>query len=318
LISLLLFCVSAAPVALVEPQRFEFTQVHMGMPVRVVLYAAERPAAESAARAAFARITELDAMLSDYRPDSELSRLSASARVWIRVSPELCDVLGQALTIAERSGGAFDPTVGPLVDLWRDVKRTRQLPAADRVEEARARVGWQHVSLERAPCRARLARDGMRLDLGGIAKGFVLQHALAALAAHGVSRALLEAGGDLVVGDAPPGRQGWDVAAPHADSAFQARARTLVHAALATSGPTSQFVEIDGVRYSHVIDPRSGRPLTSTRVVSVIANDGVTADALATALTVADDRAGERLLAQYPGAIATGGLKPAGYGRDER
>ena len=152
----------------------------------------------------------------------------------------------------------------------------------------------------------------MRLDLGGIAKGYILQQGLAALDAHGVTRALLDAGGDIVAGDAPPGTAGWAIDAPHADRTFAARAAALVRSALATSGATSQFVEIDGARYSHVIDPRTGVGITDGLVTSVIAPDGATADALATAIGVLGSERARALLAGFPGSIATVGGRATG------
>jgi thiamine biosynthesis lipoprotein len=143
----------------------------------------------------------------------------------------------------------------------------------------------------------------MRLDLGGVAKGYILDQARAVLASRGIARALIEAGGDLVVGDAPPGREGWTIDTPEATGAFAGRARRLTNAALATSGPSSQFVEIDGVRYSHVIDPRRGLGLTSGLVARVIAPDGATADALATALTVLGPDGVATVTDRFPSAV---------------
>ena len=288
-----------------ELTRFEFSQVHMGMPVRIVLYAADAGAAERSAREAFARVAALDAMLSDYRADSELNRLSATSGVWMPVSADLFAVLTRALEIAEASGGAFDPTVGPLTSLWKEARRTRRLPGATELADARARVGWRYLKLDAATRSARLDRADMRLDLGGIAKGYILQEALLALAAQGTPRALVEAGGDIVVGAAPPGQPGWRIEVPHADASFVARAAALTRAALSTSGATVQFVEINGVRYSHVIDPRTGLGVTHDLVVSVIATDAATADGLATAINVLGKDGAAKLLAAFPGATAT-------------
>jgi thiamine biosynthesis lipoprotein len=144
----------------------------------------------------------------------------------------------------------------------------------------------------------------MRLDLGGIAKGYILQEALHVLRSTGVTRALVESGGDIVVGDAPPGRAGWRIDVPGADAAFAARAATLSNAALSTSGPTAQFVQIDGVRYSHVVDPRTGVGLTNGITAHVIASDGATADALSTALTVLGPDAAGPILAGFPGVTS--------------
>jgi thiamine biosynthesis lipoprotein len=304
---LIAFALLASAFSQPQPEltRFEFSQVHMGMPVRIVLYAAEPALAERAARAAFARVAELDAILTDYRPDSELSRLAGTTGIWTPISADLFAVLKRALEIAEASGGAFDPTVGPLTLMWREVRRTRRLPEATELASARARVGWRYLRLDDTPRAARLDRAGMRLDLGGIAKGYILQEALTVLASQGTPRAVVEAGGDIVAGDAPPGQPGWRIDVPHAHAAFGARAATLTRAALSTSGATVQFVEIEGIRYSHVIDPRTGLGVTHDLVVSVIAPDAATADGLATAVGVLGASGAANLLAAFPGATAT-------------
>ena len=266
--------------------RFEFTAVHMGVPVRVVLYGSDSVSAGDAARAAYNRVAELDRIMSDYQPRSEVRLLTARPREWVPVSEDLFAVLARALEIAVLSDGAFDPTVGPFVRLWRDTRRSGQLPDEDTLARARARVGWRLVQVDSSRRAIRLAVDDMWIDLGGIAKGYILQEAIEALRDRGASVAMVEAGGDVVVGDAPPGKAGWRVVVPQADAAFSARAAVLTNAAIATSGSSEQFVEIDGVRYSHVVDPRTGIGLSRTHAVSVIATDGATADAVATALAV--------------------------------
>ena len=264
---------------------YEQTQVHMGVPVRIVLYLDDRASARDAAQAAFQRVSALDRMMSDYRPDSELRALESAGGNWTRVSPELFDVLTLSVDVARATDGAFDPTIAPLVALWREARRTRKLPDPAMLATARARVGWRQVALDPERRAVRMP-EGASLDLGGIAKGYILQEATRALASRGVRRALIEAGGDIVVRDPPPGRAGWRIDVPSADAAFGERASRLANAAIATSGPTPQFVEIDGVRYSHVIDPRTGLGVTSAWVARVIAENAATADALATAMTV--------------------------------
>jgi FAD:protein FMN transferase len=286
-------------------ERFEFTQVHMGLPVRIVLHAAGEVEARAAAHAAFARIAELDRMMSDYRDDSEVRAVERAAGSWTPVSADLLSVLSRARELAELTGGAFDPTVGPAVALWREARRTGRLPRPSELERARELTGWRGLAIDAAASAVRLTRPGMRIDLGGIAKGYILQRARDTLAAHGITHALVEAGGDIVVGDAPPGRAGWDVETAGTPPAFAARARTLRHAALATSGPSAQFVEIDGVRYSHVVDPRSGMPLTSGWTAMVVAGDGATADAIATALTALGPEASRDMLARFPEVMAS-------------
>jgi FAD:protein FMN transferase len=283
-----------------EPPAFEFTEVHMGLPVRLVLHARDRQTAEPAARAAFARIASLDGMMSDYRPDSELRAIERS-RDAVRVSPELMSVLRRAIEIAQAADGTFDPTVGPLVALWREARTTRRLPDPAALASARQRVGWRHLVLDPDASTVRLSADGMQLDLGGIAKGYILQETLHILRSRGVTRALVQSGGDIVVGDAPPGRDGWRIEVPGADPVFSARAARLTNAALSTSGPSAQVVEIGGRRYSHVVDPRTGLGVTSAIIAHVIAPDGATADALSTALTVLGPEAAGPILRRFPG-----------------
>ena len=288
-----------------EPVAFEFTEVHMGLPVSLVLHAGDRQTAEQAARAAFGRIATLDRMMSDYRPDSELRRIDSRAGNFVPVSAELLTVISRALQISRASEGAFDPTIAPLVALWRESRSARRLPEPSRLAAARALVDWQQVEIDRAGSAVRLPLPGMRLDLGGVAKGYILQQALRTLRDRGVTRALVAAGGDIVVGDAPPGRVGWRVDVPGAGPAFAARASQLTNAALATSGSSRQFVEIDGVRYSHIVDPRTGLGVTTDREARVIAADAALADGLATALTILDSGDGKIVQARFPEAIVS-------------
>lgn len=277
----------------------------MGLPVRILLHAADERRAEAAARAAFDRIMALDRIMSDYRPDSELRRLEAAGRQWTPISAELLEVLTLAHAIARATEGAFDPTVGPMVALWREARATGTRPGATALAAARARTGWRHLEIDSARGAVRLALPGMRLDLGGIAKGYILQQALHALERHGVSRALIESGGDIVAGDPPPGRAGWRVEAAGADAVFRGRADALTRAALATSGTSEQVVEIDGVRYAHLVDPRTGLGITHRTVARVIAPNAATADALATALAIVGPDGTASLLRQFPGVLVS-------------
>src|SRR5690606_11375615 len=257
-----------------RPQPFEFRQVHLDLPVRILPYAPTQRRAEVAAEAAFARIAQLDALMSDYRENSELRRLETNAGEWTPISPDLLEVLAMATSIARATDGAFDPTVGPLVALWRQARETKRMPASADIEAARALVSWKLLEVDRRRGAVRLAKRGMRLDLGGIAKGYILGQGLLALRSAGLGRALIESGGDIIVGSGPPGEAGWRVDVPDASSDFTRRARQLTNAAVATSGADEQFVDIDGVRYSHVVDPRSGIGVTHNVTARVIADQG--------------------------------------------
>jgi len=230
----------------------------------------------------------------------------------VRVSPELFDVIASAIAVSRATSGAFDISVGPLVELWRQVRRTGHLADPEQIARARARVGWRRIEIDSTRLAIRFP-PGTRLDLSGIAKGYILQQALLTLNANGVTSALVEAGGDIVVSQAPPGRDGWRIDTGTSDPTFRARAERLTNAALATSGPTSQFVVIDGIRYSHVVDPRTGVGLTNGYVARVIAGDAALADALATALTVLGPERGADIRKRFPGAIVSIEPEPAAW-----
>ncbi len=296
----------AAPVKNLALHRQEFSQPQMGLLFRIVLYAPDEKAGATAARDAFARIKELNDTLSDYDPESELSRLSRTAGSGraVEISHDLWRVLARAQEFARRSDGAFDVTVGPFVNLWRQARREKQLPTPAVLEVARAAVGWQHMQLDARRRTAKLLRPGMRLDLGGIAKGYAVDAALATLRARGVTCALVTGGGDMAAGDAPPGTRGWriEIAPLDVTNAPSARSVLLRNVALATSGDVFQRLEIGGRRYSHIVDPRTGVGLTDHSLVTVIARDGMTADALATAVSVLGPERGATLVAHTPGA----------------
>ena len=285
--------------------RHEFTAVHMGVAVRVALYAPTEQVAREAASAAFARIAELDEKMSDYRPYSEVRMLSGRPWDWQPVSEELLHVLALAQEVSRKSGGAFDVTVGPFVQLWRASRRSGRLPTAIELSEAGWRSGSPLLEVDTERGMVRLWTRDMEIDLGGIAKGFILQEALTVLRKRGVPSAMIEAGGDLVVGEAPPGQPGWSVYVASADTAVLRRARALTNAAVATSGGSEQFFEVNGVRYSHVIDPRTGMGITGRHIVTVIAEDGALADAAATALSVLGPDRSAHFKSVLPGALVS-------------
>jgi thiamine biosynthesis lipoprotein len=288
------------------PPRHEFTELHMGMAVTIVLHAAAESTARTAARAAFDRIAELEDVFSDYRAGSEVRQLARRAEAepgaWIPISSDLLRVLDVALEVARASDGAFDPTLRPLVTLWRQARETGRPPVRAALDSARARVGWQFLELDEAASAVRLSRPGMQFDLGGVAKGYILGQALAVLERLGAPRAMIQAGGDIVLGQAPPSRAGWEIGI--GDGVSEA----LSEMAVATSGTGEQFVEIDGVRYAHLLDPNTGFGLTVTRQVTVIGPDPAIADALATAMVVRGPSAVDELLSRYPGYRVVGTL----------
>lgn len=286
--------------ACAAPQRFEFEDAAMGTTFRIVLYADDAATAERAAAAAFARVRELDARLSDYRDDSEVSRLSATSGsgALVALSSDAWRVLALAQSFSQLSDGAFDATVGPAVALWRRARRQGELPSEARIADALERTGWRHVELDASTRSARLDRAEMKLDFGGIAKGYALDAALDVLAQQGIESALVDGGGDVAVRRAPPGSAGWTLAVRPFGDESAAGLIVLEHGALATSGDAFQSLELDGVRHSHIVDPRTARALVSRTSATVLAADGASADALATALCVLGPQAGLELAAR--------------------
>jgi thiamine biosynthesis lipoprotein len=264
--------------------------------MRITGYAASEDKAKQACRAAFDRTEQLEQIMSDYRPTSELMRLCAAPpKTWHPISSDLQRVLARGQAVADLSRGAFDMTVGPVVKLWRQARKAATLPLPSEVRETKARTGWSKLSLK--PGQARLSQPGMGLDLGGIAKGDALDQAALTLRQKGVRTALIELGGDLFALGAPPGKKGWTIEV--AGTKYKVE---LKDQAMSTSGDTEQFIEFRGQRYSHIVDPRTGYGLTNRRLVSVIARNGLTTDPLSKVLSVLGPAQASTILEHY-GAV---------------
>jgi len=306
-------CGAGGPVPVAAPPsetRVAQTRRLMGVPWTITVYADESRG-RSAIDAAFAEIARLEGILSDYDPASELSRLSASAPAAapVSVGTDLWRVLERAAEIRDATGGAFDITVGPLTTLWRRSRRSGRLPPPDKLAAALTAVGPGTLLLDPATRTARLVRPGMRLDAGGIGRGDAIDRGMEVLAAHGIGAAMIDSSGDVAVSGAPPGTDGWRIAVrPFGSGGPTAPGETetlvLAHAAVTTSGDAHQFVEIDGERYGHIVDPRTGLGVRDGPAVTVIAPLATTADALATALCVLGADEGLTALGRFPGCAA--------------
>jgi FAD:protein FMN transferase len=286
-----------------ELRRFDFERLQMGAVVRIVIYGDDEDKARSAAFGAFERIEALEQIISDYRGDSELSKLSGRAwREPVVVSPELYEILDRSLRLARLTDGTLDVTVKPLVELWKLAEKLGRLPSAEELREARERTGHGNILLNPRTRSVRFRVPGTKLDLGAVGKGHAVDLARRFLAAEGFRTVLIDAGGDLWVGDPPPGRKGWRVVLE--DDINPAPVLELANTAIATSSDVYRFVEIEGVRYSHIVDPRSGIGLRHRGTVTVIAPDGLTADGLATALSVLDPDFGMGVVGRMEGVEA--------------
>jgi thiamine biosynthesis lipoprotein len=287
--------------------RFQFTQTEMAVPVRIVLYAPDNATASAAADAAFARFHELNAALSDYDPESELRKLcgSSSEGKPVRVSDDLWRVLVRAKSLSELSGGAFDVTIGPLVLVWRNARRIKELPTEKSIETARAAVGYSFMRLHPENQSVELLKPNMRLDLGGLAKGYAVDEALAAIRKHGITRMMVEAGGNIGLGDPPPDAKGWRIGIARPDPQSPPRQYLeLSNVAVSTSGDMWQYAIINEKRYSHLVDPRTGMALSEHCSVAVIGPDGLSTDGVSSAIAILGPEKGLKLLEQSPNCSA--------------
>ena len=287
--------------------RFEFVETHMGSSFKVLLYSTDATTARRASRLAFDRIAALDATLSDYQPESELSRLSLTAGgPAVAVSADLFDILERSKQFHARTEGVFDVTIAPVGRLWRRARRDRKLPDPQKLAEARALVGSDKLLLDSRKRTVQLTRPGMRLDVGGIAKGYASQAAIDVLRSQGITRALVGGAGDIVVADPPPDVAGWTIAIAGLNPS-EADPETYIllkNAAISTSGDAERFVIIDGHRYSHIINPVTGMGVEDRASVTVVAPDGGTADALETSVYLLGPERGLKLIEAMPGTAA--------------
>ena len=270
-------------------QRFAFQTDGLGTRIGLVMWASDEVAAGLAWERMRERVAALEDVFSDWKKGSEAQRLTATAGTdtWVPVSDDLWAVLQASRALHEQSEGAFDVTVGPVVRLWRMARLRKELPDAVRMKKALEQTGMVAIEMDSKRQRVKLMHKGMRLDFGAIAKGYIGDQCRARLDAMGHRRVLVDIGGDLVAGEGPADRDsGWKVGVTPANDSQEMTPVFLRNRAIATSGKTIRFVEIDGTRYSHIVDPRTGDALTHAWQVTVLAPSGMVADGWASACSV--------------------------------
>ena len=298
-----------------EVIRYEDSRVSMGCVYTIVVYADDMAPPRLGVKAAFDEIDRIDRLMSHYKPDSELSRVNReAAKSPMEVEPELFDFIVECLRYSHESDGASDITVGPLMKAWGFFRGEGRLPSEAELVEARSRVGYQHVKLNRKEKTIFLDKVGVELDLGGIAKGYAVDRAIEVLKKHGISAALVSAGGSTISTlGAPPGKAAWEVEIQDPlDQRKIATSVPLKNQTLSVSGGYGAFFELAGARYSHIMDPRTGRPVQGVLSVAVITNDGMSGDALDNVFYVLGMEKSQQRLRGWPGVTVFFFLPDAG------
>lgn len=292
----------------------------MGTFARVVVIANDYKKAEECIEAAFIEINEVDDLMSDYKDDSEISLVNKDAfNQPVEVSRPTFDVLQKSVEFSRISAGAFDVTIGPLVDLWHAAAEANSIPAEDELSLARSKVGYEKLILDANDVTVKFTVEGMRIDLGGVAKGYAIDKAIERMQAAGAIGGMVDIGGDVRCFGRPSGKQSWLIALQDPNDISESRfpisdftvgadtsllVLQLADAAVATSGGYRRFTSIDGRRFSHIINRRTGESAQSLSSVTVIAPSAIDADALATAVSVLGMKKGLALIESIPTAEA--------------
>lgn len=269
--------------AVVDPNllRYSESQRIMGVEFEVILYARSEVEARRGIDSAFDRITQLDKIFSDYDPQSEINQIADGTRLSAKASQDFQFLWAKSQEIRSVTNNAFDPTMGELTKLWRRARRQGELPDAAAIDHAKKHSGMQAM---KQPGGGKLA---VRFDFGGIAKGYAAGEALKAIKEFDLSQALVRGAGDIAAGDPPPGKEGWVVGvAPLNPDDKIIESITVANECVSTSGDARQHLVVDGKRYSHILDPRTGDPIEGRSSVTVVAPQGWQADGLATAFSV--------------------------------
>lgn len=282
---------------------FTFSEKCMGTDFKIIIDDTNESTCQKVAKKAFEEAHRLNNIFSDYLADSEASVLSASSfndqdDEYLEISAELLKVLKFSRELSKDTSGDFDITIGPASRLWRIARFRESLPGPDKIKNALTRIGFNKILFHPSENKVRLDHKGMLLDFGGIAKGFAGDQMLTLLKDSGLNRCLIDAGGDLIIGQAPKGKPGWRVKIG-GEKHPELPSLSLSNCAVATSGDTEQFAIIRGKAYSHIINPHTGIGLNTRAQVTVIAKNGMIADSLASAALVSGLKSSEKIFEKY-------------------
>jgi len=281
----------------------------MGTFGRAVAVAMRRDTAKKCVEAAMEQVRNVDALMSDYKGDSEISRVNRQAfGSAVKVSAATYEVLERSVELSQMTDGAFDITVGPLVDLWRSAAEANTMPNGAELAVARAKVGYEKLTLDPNEMSVRFGVEGMRVDLGAIAKGYSIDKAIEAMQKLGAIGGMVDVGGDIrCFGASPNGKNSWMIGVqdPRKAKAWLGTGQPvlvlkLTSAAVATSGDYRRYVTIRGKRHSHVIDRKTGDGSNKLDSVTIIGENATKADGLATAVSVMGAEKGLSLIEGIP------------------
>jgi thiamine biosynthesis lipoprotein len=272
-----------------QMNRFSFSEQKMGSPLNIIFFAMDSVNAHSQAKACFKLVDSLNHIFSNYDSNSELSYINNNAGIRkVIASPLMWELLLESKQAFLKSNRAYNIAMGPLTTLWRKARQTKHFPTPIEINHTLTLCDFNKVILNHEHRSIYLSKKGMQLDFGGIGKGYIAQKVADYLKSQGITMSLVDAGGDIVLGDSPPLKNGWSVGVNQPEQSEELLPQNLLlhNVSVATSGDVYQFIENKGKKYSHIIDPSNGYGVTTLRNVTVIANNGTNADWLATACSI--------------------------------
>ncbi len=277
------------------------SQLHMGTLVTVTAVASDKNMGDRAVQAAFDEIKRLEQLLSTWRSDSELSQVNAEAgRRPVQVSRETVELVVRSIEMAQLTSGGFNIAVGPAMDAWSFTER-QQIPTGEELQRLKPLVDWTIIQINKQTRTIYLPREGMRIDVGGIGKGYAADRMVAEMKRAGAVGGSVALSGDIKTFGVLPDRNGFPVGIrhPREEGALIAMI-DLKDEAISTAGDYERFFEQDGIRYHHILDPQTLQPARACQSVSVIAKEGVVADGLDTGIFVLGPEAGMALVERLP------------------
>jgi len=270
-------------------KRFQFSENKMGSPFNLIFYHTDSVEALSLAKKCFLIVDSLNNIFSDYSSESEVGKLALQTKQTdIKISDELFEMIVRSKDAWKRSGKTFDVTIGTLTQLWRKAKKENRIPSEAEIKAAKDITGFKNLIINERSKSISFKKQGMRLDFGGIVPGYAAQRVIDFLKSKNINSALADASGDIVMSDAPPDKNGWTIGInlPENENEIWDKKLELQNFAVSTSGDVYRYIIHNGIKYSHIIDPRTGYGVTSQRNVTVITKYGADADWLATACSI--------------------------------